>query len=84
MVDTAVSAQAHAHKTHTHTHTPQLYIEKARMDEVAEGSFDQLKLRIDVGDIVGVEGGVKRTEKGELSVMATKLEVREGAGLGLD
>jgi len=54
------------------------------MDEVAEGSFDQLKLRIDVGDIVGVEGGVKRTEKGELSVMTTKLEVREGAGLGLD
>jgi len=28
-----------------------------------------------VGDIVGAQGGVKRTEKGELSVAATKLEV---------
>lgn len=27
------------------------------------------------GDIVGVRGGIKRTEKGELSVMVTSLEV---------
>lgn len=53
----------------------QLYVEKARMEEAAEGSFDQLKSVIDVGDIVGAAGGVKRTEKGELSVTATQLQV---------
>lgn len=30
---------------------------------------------VDVGDIVGAVGGVKRTEKGELSVMADSLQV---------
>jgi len=53
----------------------QLYVEKARLEEAAEGSFDQLKSIMDVGDIVGVEGGLKRTEKGELSVVATQLQV---------
>jgi len=33
---------------------------------------------VDVGDIVGVSGGIKRTEKGELSVLADKLKVRAG------
>jgi lysyl-tRNA synthetase class 2 len=34
-----------------------------------------VKSIIDVGDIVGVMGGVKRTEKGELSITATELQV---------
>jgi len=54
----------------------QLYVEKARLDAEVEGSFDQMvKSIIDVGDIVGVMGGVKRTEKGELSITATELQV---------
>ena len=34
-----------------------------------------LKGLVDVGDIVGVHGGVKRTDKGELSVVAARLRV---------
>ena len=34
-----------------------------------------LKALVDVGDIVGVHGGVKRTDKGELSVVAARLSV---------
>ena len=30
---------------------------------------------MDVGDIVGVHGGVKRTDKGELSVVAARLSM---------
>eukprot|EP00667_Euglena_gracilis_P020147 EG_transcript_21742 len=47
----------------------QLYIEKARMDPE---SFDALKKFVDVGDIIGAKGTVKRTEKGELSVCVTR------------
>ena len=34
-----------------------------------------LKALVDVGDIVGVHGGVKRTDKGELSVVAARLSM---------
>lgn len=61
------------------TRLPQLYIERAAV-EAAQGpeGFTALKSLVDSGDIVGVRGGVKRTEKGELSVMVESLEVRLG------
>jgi lysyl-tRNA synthetase class II len=54
---------------------PQLYVDKARLEEAQPGAFAQLKNQLDVGDIVGAAGSVKRTEKGELSVVARSLEV---------
>lgn len=60
----------------------QLYVEKAKLDaSQGEGSFELVKSAVDVGDIVGVTGGVKRTEKGELSVMATSMQVRHSVFL---
>ena len=53
------------------TGTIQLYLEKARLQEGmadAPDAFNQLKQLTDVGDIIGVKGTIKRTEKGELSV----------------
>ena len=35
-------------------------------------SFDDLKTLVDIGDWIGVEGGIKRTDKGELSVLVGK------------
>ncbi|KAL4451821.1 hypothetical protein ABPG75_007483 [Micractinium tetrahymenae] len=54
----------------------QLYIERATV-EAAQGpdAFTALKNLVDAGDIVGVRGGIKRTEKGELSVVVESLEV---------
>ncbi|GAQ90046.1 Lysyl-tRNA synthetase class II [Klebsormidium nitens] len=51
----------------------QLYVEKARVDETAFGWLKGGLL--DVGDIVGAKGTLKRTDKGELSVHATSLAV---------
>lgn len=48
------------------TGTIQLYMDKSRMSE----SFQSLKDWTDAGDIIGVRGTIKRTEKGELSVYA--------------
>lgn len=42
----------------------QLYLDKGRLGE----EFTKLKAYTDSGDIVGVRGSVKRTEKGEISV----------------
>ncbi|AFY50239.1 lysyl-tRNA synthetase (class II) [Nostoc sp. PCC 7524] len=54
------------------TGTIQLYLEKNRiqenMAEVDADAFNHLKQLTDVGDILGVTGTIKRTEKGELSV----------------
>ena len=55
--------------------TPQLYVDRARLDEKQPGGFDLLKGLVDVGDIVGATGTIKRTEKGELSVVTTGLQV---------
>lgn len=44
--------------------TVQLYLEKKRIGE----GFKPLLQLIDIGDIVGARGSVKRTDKGELSV----------------
>ena len=54
------------------TGTIQLYLEKSRIQETMaakdENAFDHLKQLTDAGDIIGVTGSIKRTEKGELSV----------------
>ena len=53
----------------------QLYVDKKTLEEGQEGSFAEFKNLIDTGDIVGVEGGLRRTDKGELSVVVRKLTV---------
>ena len=51
----------------------QLYLEEAAVNAAGgNDSFDDLKALVDVGDWIGVEGGIKRTDKGELSVMVGK------------
>ncbi|MEO1620119.1 MAG: lysine--tRNA ligase [Cyanobacteria bacterium J06632_3] len=54
------------------TGTIQLYLEKktiqAEMGEADEQAFNHLKQLTDAGDIIGVSGTIKRTDKGELSV----------------
>lgn len=47
----------------------QLYLEKKRIQEnMGEDAFKQLDKLVDAGDFLGVQGTLKRTEKGELSV----------------
>jgi lysyl-tRNA synthetase class 2 len=53
----------------------QLYVDKKTLDEQQEGGFAEFKNLIDTGDIVGVEGGLRRTDKGELSIVVRKLTV---------
>eukprot|EP01025_Chloroclados_australasicus_P029963 TRINITY_DN2995_c0_g1_i9.p2 TRINITY_DN2995_c0_g1~~TRINITY_DN2995_c0_g1_i9.p2 ORF type:complete len:593 (-),score=98.85 TRINITY_DN2995_c0_g1_i9:413-2167(-) len=53
----------------------QLYMDKKGMQQVQEGAFANMKAFLDVGDIVGVKGNIKRTEKGELSVLVTKFQI---------
>src|SRR5690606_563557 len=48
----------------------QIYV---RQDEVGERDFELYK-KLDAGDIIGVEGVVFRTNTGELTVKAKKLE----------
>ncbi|KAJ0987185.1 hypothetical protein J5N97_005541 [Dioscorea zingiberensis] len=50
----------------------QLYCEK---EVLAEDQFDQLKKFIDIGDIVGASGSIKKTEKGELSIYVKFFEI---------
>ncbi|KAL1340834.1 hypothetical protein HN51_027296 [Arachis hypogaea] len=45
--------------------TIQLYCDKERL---IDDQFEQLKAHVDIGDILGARGSIKRTEKGELSV----------------
>lgn len=52
--------------------TIQLYLDKKFMDaSMGAGSFANMKAWTDGGDIIGVRGIAKRTEKGELSVMVS-------------
>jgi lysyl-tRNA synthetase, class II len=57
------------------TGTIQLYLNKqqieAGMTEVPD-AFNHLKQLTDVGDIIGVKGTIKRTEKGELSILVNE------------
>ncbi|KAF3444386.1 hypothetical protein FNV43_RR14078 [Rhamnella rubrinervis] len=50
----------------------QLYCEKERL---ASNQFEQLKTFVDIGDILGASGSIKRTEKGELSVYVTAFAI---------
>lgn len=52
--------------------TIQLYCEKERLQH---DQFELLKTLIDIGDILGANGTMKRTEKGELSVHVNFLEI---------
>ncbi|KAM0995377.1 hypothetical protein FF1_005436 [Malus domestica] len=52
--------------------TIQLYCEKERL---ADEQFDQLKALVDIGDIVGASGSIKRTEKGELSIYVNSFAI---------
>lgn len=47
----------------------QIYV---RRDHIDEEDYDHLWKKADLGDIVGVEGTLMRTNTGELSVKATK------------
>uniref|UniRef100_A0A7S2GT55 Lysine--tRNA ligase n=1 Tax=Helicotheca tamesis TaxID=374047 RepID=A0A7S2GT55_9STRA len=48
--------------------TIQLQMEKKRLGE----SFKDLKAYVDSGDIIGAQGSIRRTDKGELSVYCTE------------
>lgn len=62
----------------------QLYVDKSIFEAGQPEGFAFLKNMVDAGDIVGVTGGIKRTEKGELSVMVKSLQVGHvGAAAGL-
>ncbi|KAH6811293.1 Lysyl-tRNA synthetase, partial [Perilla frutescens var. frutescens] len=50
----------------------QLYCEKERL---LSDQFEHLKTLVDIGDILGAEGSIKRTEKGELSVCVTSFSI---------
>ncbi|KAM3217877.1 Lysine--tRNA ligase [Capsicum baccatum] len=50
----------------------QLYCEKERL---VGDQFEQLKTLVDIGDILGANGSIKRTEKGELSVCVKSFSI---------
>ncbi|CAN4087809.1 unnamed protein product [Withania somnifera] len=50
----------------------QLYCEKERL---VGDQFEQLKTLVDIGDILGANGSIKRTEKGELSVCVNSFSI---------
>lgn len=52
--------------------TIQLYCEKERL---LDEQFDHLKSLVDIGDILGATGSIKRTEKGELSVCVASFSI---------
>uniref|UniRef100_B8HSX9 Lysine--tRNA ligase n=1 Tax=Cyanothece sp. (strain PCC 7425 / ATCC 29141) TaxID=395961 RepID=B8HSX9_CYAP4 len=58
------------------TGTIQLYLEKQRLaDHMDAEAFKRLDKLMDTGDIVGVRGTVKRTEKGELSIAVSEYAI---------
>lgn len=52
--------------------TIQLYCEKERL---SDDQFEQLKGFVDIGDILGASGSMKRTEKGELSLCVNSFSI---------
>ncbi|MGA1601492.1 MAG: lysine--tRNA ligase [Prochlorothrix sp.] len=65
----------------------QLYLDKktiaAQMPASDVSPFSTLKTLTDVGDFLGVKGHIKRTDKGELSIVVTQFEVLTKALLPL-
>jgi lysyl-tRNA synthetase class 2 len=59
------------------TGTIQLYLDKKRITAHMElnGAFNHLKKLTDAGDIIGVKGIIKRTDKGELSVNVNEYSI---------
>ena len=60
------------------TGTIQLYLDKKRITEQmadVPDAFNHLKQLTDIGDILGVKGTIRRTEKGELSVYVSRYTV---------
>ncbi|GAB4535868.1 MAG: lysine--tRNA ligase [Pleurocapsa sp.] len=56
----------------------QLYLDKKRINSTMSdlvGAFNHLKKLSDTGDILGVKGTIKRTEKGELSVYVREFAI---------
>ena len=67
-----------------HSGSIQLYLDKKILEEFDHPeSFKNFKSLVDAGDIVGVAGHLRRTEKGELSVVVKKLDVLTKAILPL-
>lgn len=50
----------------------QLYCEK---EKLTEHQFEQLKGLVDIGDILGAIGTLKRTEKGELLISIKLIQI---------
>ena len=48
----------------------QIYVAR---DDIGEEAYEEFKKSIDVGDIIGVEGKVFKTQTGEISIHASKL-----------
>jgi lysyl-tRNA synthetase, class II len=60
------------------TGTIQLYLAKQQVEEgmpEVTDAFAHLKQLTDIGDIIGARGKIKRTEKGELSVLVSHYQV---------
>jgi len=58
------------------TGTIQLYLEQKRLQtEMGKEAFQHLKQLTDIGDILGVKGTLRRTEKGELSVYVNEYAI---------
>ena len=53
----------------------QLYLDVKRVDAKNPGTFKRIVDLCDMGDIVGARGTVKRTEKGELSIVVDEFEM---------
>ncbi|NEQ99948.1 MAG: lysine--tRNA ligase [Cyanothece sp. SIO2G6] len=69
------------------TDTIQLYLDKKKiqshMAAVDDTAFNTLKQCTDVGDILGVKGSIKRTDKGELSISVREYQILTKALLPL-
>lgn len=69
------------------TGTIQLYLDKktiqAGMEDTDPNAFEHLKQLTDIGDILGVKGTIKRTEKGELSILVEEYAILTKALLPL-
>ncbi len=55
--------------------TIQLFLEKATLDAAEPDGFRHLTSLVDAGDLIGVEGSLRRTERGELSVKVSRWQM---------